>query len=327
MKLELGLAVAGWWMGAWFMERPSIRPSHSSIVQATRAALRGTVRDPSGIPLQGADIRLGERQASTNAEGVFLIDSLKPGEYPITIRRVGYTPLRTRVELPAGTTAREYTLTQAPVLLPTLVTEGKRTGIYGTVADPEYRAAVGARVQVIGNRGGDVLTDSGGAFAFPEAEQGAYLVRITHPGYLERRLSLELTKGEGRELAVRLTPGFGKSPSNAEVPAFQDLRLRLAMGLRRERMTGPGLARWANNLLCEMPIRAGGNPAIVVNGIDVHKNMPKTFLCFWRADEIELLEFGLDACKEASGTMRLLLRPACGGKAAPLGYIVIWEKR
>ena len=73
-------------------------------LQAQRAALRGTVLDAAGAPLAGADIRLGERQGSTNAEGIFLIDSLKPGEYPLIVRRVGFSPLRATIELPAGMT-------------------------------------------------------------------------------------------------------------------------------------------------------------------------------------------------------------------------------
>jgi hypothetical protein len=48
---------------------------------------------------------------------------------------VGYSPLRTRVTLAAGPTTRDYILSPAPVVLPTLVAEGRRSGIYGTVAD------------------------------------------------------------------------------------------------------------------------------------------------------------------------------------------------
>jgi hypothetical protein len=88
------------------------------------------------------------------------------------------------------------------------------------------------------------------------------------------------------------------------------------MGLRRERLTSDGLRRWASDQLCDVPLNAGGGPVIIVNGIDVYVNMPKSFLCFWRVDEIELLEFGPDACKEVTGTIvQYVRRVACGGRS------------
>jgi hypothetical protein len=176
--------------------------------QQAGQSVRGVVRDTAGAPLGGVDVFLGPRQTTTNAQGLFRVDSLRPGQYVIMIRLVGYSPIRSRVTVAAaGPTALEYVLVPAPVMLPNIVVEGHRTGIYGTVGDPSLHAAVGARVQVLGAQGGEALTDSLGRFAFPNADRGAYLVRVTFPGYYERRMTLELTRGEGRELAVVLSPG------------------------------------------------------------------------------------------------------------------------
>jgi hypothetical protein len=288
-------------------------------LRAQVAVLNGVVHDTAGAPLEGADVLIGQRRATSDVRGRFRLDSLVAGRQQIVIRRLGYLPLRTSIELPAGTSSFAFRLEPAPVELPPLVVEVRRRGIYGVVTLEGTRPAAGARVRAMGARGGEVRTDSAGRFAFPDADNGAYLVLISHPGYRDRTLSFELPRGEGRELAIGLAPGDG-GESRADAQAFQDLRLRLAAGFRRERFTAAGLERFGSDQLCQMPIRAGMNPLIVVNGVNVYRNMPRSFLCFWRADEVELLEFGLNRCREPSGTLRLLA-PGCGG------YVVIWERR
>ena len=305
--------------------------------QAPGGAVRGIVRDTARIPLAGVEVLLEQRQALTNGQGVFRLDSVRVGQYGLTLRKVGYAPIRARITVPkTGVLELEYILVPAPYILPAVVTEVRRSGIYGTVADSGSHAVAGARVQVLGFRGGEVLSDSVGRFAFPEADQGAYLVRVTALGYAERRISLSLERGQGRELAIRLA--FGEAlRSHAAEGAFQDLRLRLAVGLRRERMVPSELARWGSYPLCEMHLEGVGNPIIVVNGVDVYENMPRSFLCLWRADELELLEYGPNLCKEASGTLRYLLpRVSCNSPSwtagrrsgsGALSYVILWEKR
>ena len=131
---------------------------------------------------------------------------------------------------------------------------------------------------------------------------------------------------------MRLTPGLATGGSHAEAQAFQDLRLRLAMTLRRERFTANNLEVFGTAQLCDLTIlrQAGNNPDIVINGTDIYRDKPRTFLCLWRADEIELLEMGANSCKEASGTVKLLISPRCfgmGSRVTGKGYILIWEKK
>ena len=289
--------------------------------QRTLRTVAGVVRDTAGAPIAGAEVLIGERRATSNAAGVFQIDSLPPGQYPFTVRSVGYTAARSSLSVTNDpVTQVEVVLDRAPRILPTLVTEARRTGIYGTVSDSSYRTLAGARVQVVGFQGGIAETDSAGRFAFPAADHGAYLVEISRPGFLARRLTVELERGEGRELAVRLLTG-ANLVEPGDRAALQDLRLRLATGFRRERLIGTGLARWESTPLCDVFLDAGRNPVIIVNGIQVYRDMPWTFLCLWRADEVDLVEFGRNLCREASRTLVFLVHGRCGG------YVVIWEKR
>jgi hypothetical protein len=314
-------------------------------------SVTGVVRDTSGAPLAGAEVLLGKRIATTNAQGAFRFDSLVPGRYPLVIRLVGYAPVRSRVGVVAGEpTVLEYFIFPAPYLLPAVVVKGERTGIFGVVGDTGYRAAVGAKVEVLGLAagGGLALTDSMGRFAFPGVGRGVHVVRVTMGGYTERRIMVELKEGEGRELAVMLAPSNQSLDGMAE-RALADLGTRLNTGLERERMTPAGLARYAGMSLCDIPLlrhEVGETPIVIVNGITV---LPEFPICTWRADDVELVEFGPEICGEvthsiawmaqrvmpglnctgrSAGANRTMARGAAGAYAGRGGgYVVIWEKR
>jgi hypothetical protein len=314
----------------------------------------GIVRDTSGKAVSGADVILGDHRTTTSPSGAFRVDSLKPGHYPITIRLVGYKPVHSRVVVVASEpTAMEYFLIVTPYRLAPVEVVSKRTGIFGAVGDTAFKAAVGARVQVAGLNGGEALTDSMGRFAFPYAEKGVYMVRITYPGYTERRFTVELRPGEGRELGVLLTRSSDPI-SHIEEAALQDLGHRLATGLSRERMTAKELARHGTGALCDIPkIRAevGRSPDaltnVILNGVIAWPSFPFSSLCSWRADEVELVEFSSDICRDVTGSMWMLLGAWCGarnryvprsifkGSEQPLSQdgrgggsvIIIWEKR
>jgi hypothetical protein len=301
---------------------------------------------------------IGPRRTVTGPQGNFRVDSLRPGQYSITVRLVGYSPIRSRVAVVASEpTEVEYFLLRAVPTLPTMVVTSHRTGIYGTVGDTAYRAAPGARVLVAGTQGGEARTDSAGHFAFPDLRAGQYMVRVTFPGYAERRFLVELKKGEGKELAVLLVP-YRQVPSRADDIALDELGKRLATGLERERMSVAQMQRYESMPLCDVPrIRAEighGDVTILfsVNGVTADTTSVER-LCAWRADEVELVEFGSNPCREVSGTVAQMLgfwcierlrRPnvptsirgggggAGGGgrirsQAPPPPYVIVWEKR
>jgi hypothetical protein len=140
----------------------------------------------------------------------------------------------------------------APHVLPEVSVEVRRGGIHGTVADSSLRPLEGVEVQVAGLRGGDAQTDAKGTFSFPGANNGQYIVRFTLPGYAERMMFLELERGEGRELAVRLVRST-TLPFRGSEWALKDLGLRLAIGLDRERLTAKELVRYSSVSVCDIP--------------------------------------------------------------------------
>ncbi len=321
--------------------------------QATGSA-RGTVRDGAGMPLAGAEVVIGRRSAVTNPLGAFVVDSLAPGRLPVTVRMIGYTPVREELEIRAGSVAtRDFQLLQAGVVLPTVVVDGSRPGIYGTVGILAERPAPGARVQLVGPGGRVVTTDSSGRFAFPGLDRGLYLVRVTLAGFTERRVSVALERDAGQELAINLLPST-RVASRGDVAAMDDLEKRLAFGLRDDRLSPVELRRHGRGDLCDLPrLKAAlGDDnrltTVIVNGVTIYRELPVYAICAWQADEVEMVEFGASICSDRTGTIANLLGAWCGAGAgrrfAPVtslsrgggrmigtpargGFVVIWERR
>jgi carboxypeptidase family protein len=323
-----------------------------ALPQQLLQSVQGVVRDSAGAPLAGADVVIGPRSTTTSQQGSFRIDSLRPGQYALTIRLVGFYPVRSRIAVVANEpTQLEYVLIRAPLTLPTMVVTSHRTGLYGSVGDTAYHAAVGARVLVGGSHGGEVKTDSMGRFAFPNLDGGDYMVRVTFPGYTERRFLVQLKRGEGKELAVLLAPYAGVV-SKADETALFDLGKRLSVGLARERLSAPQLARYTSVPICDLPdLRSeiGHDRSIpilfVLNGVAADPQADLSRICAWRADEVELVEFGRDVCRDVTSTIPAFAGIWCTGRSrnvprsirsggarvstqpAGIPYVIIWEKK
>jgi len=320
--------------------------------QQPTQSVRGTVRDGAGAPLPGAEVVIGRRSGVSNAEGAFVVDSVAPGLQPVAVRRIGYLPVRGSVEVPTGRVlVTEYILQEAPMILPTVVVDGTRPGIYGTVSIMGERPAPGARVQLVGPGGREVRTDSTGRFAFGNAQGGQYLVRVILPGFSERRVSVLLERDGGQELAINLIPST-RVISRGDAGAVVDLGKRLSFGLRDDRFNTQELRRYGTGDLCDLPrLRShlGRDEqliTLILNGVTVYREIPVHALCSWRADEVELVEFGASVCNDRTGTIPQLLGAWCtgGGRryapprsisgrggslagASTGAYVVVWEKR
>ena len=72
--------------------------------RAQQAALRGIVTDTGGIPIAGADVAISTRRqsAQTNSDGRFFFTRMYSGVVEISIRRLGYEPMKARVKLIEG---------------------------------------------------------------------------------------------------------------------------------------------------------------------------------------------------------------------------------
>jgi hypothetical protein len=74
-------------------------------ISAQSASVRGTVIDAATrAPIADAEVTLVEpgRRMRTAADGVFVFDGIAPGEYTLTVTRIGYIFIRRRVTLTTG---------------------------------------------------------------------------------------------------------------------------------------------------------------------------------------------------------------------------------
>lgn len=126
-----------------------------------KVSIGGIVRDTSGRPLTGAEVRSGEHFTVTSDSGTFLLADLTPDTVGLLVRRIGYKPVSTAFVIRPGyhiTVAVK--MTPSSVTLGTVVVEGKRmdahlwkAGFYersklgmGTFFTPEYLEHHGSTV-------------------------------------------------------------------------------------------------------------------------------------------------------------------------------------
>ncbi len=308
--------------------------------QAAPGTVRGVVADTAGGPLEGVDVVVGGRTTRTNARGVFQLDSVPSGGQVLVARFPGHTPARIPITVSSGNPVELFVrLFPSAYFLPEIVVQAGRTGIYGEVVDAGLTPVSGAKVQILGAGGKEFLTDSTGTFSLPTIRSGVYLVRATARGFGEQRSLVEVRRGEGRRVRFRLLLSRS-SPTRADDAALEDLGQRLATGIGSERLTSQQLERYESLGLCDLPSireRLRRNPSkttnLILNGTWVIREFDVTSLCAWRANEVDLVEFGPEYCWEVSMTIAYLisqLAPRCPFGRRPVpghSYVILWEKR
>src|SRR6266508_4536594 len=74
----------------------------TAVAQSTTATLTGTVEDQNGAVIPGVSITIQntatsfERQTATSDAGGFIVPLLPPGNYTVTVKRDGFTPVEIR---------------------------------------------------------------------------------------------------------------------------------------------------------------------------------------------------------------------------------------
>lgn len=125
----LALSVA--WAGAAHAQASPAASSPAPSAGRDRGAILGAVTDTALAPIADADIEFvgAPIQVKTDASGRFLVTSLRPGSYIVTVRRVAFQPSVNVAEVRAGDTLRLAFLLQpaAAELTPVVVTERAST--------------------------------------------------------------------------------------------------------------------------------------------------------------------------------------------------------
>src|SRR5689334_2535479 len=80
-------------LGAFFLVTTSV---HLSFAQTSRGTVSGTVDDPSGAVISGADVELKKiatnevRVTRTNDSGIYRFDAVDLGTYEVTVKATGF---------------------------------------------------------------------------------------------------------------------------------------------------------------------------------------------------------------------------------------------
>ena len=122
------------------------------------------------------------------------------------------------------------------------------------------------------------------------------MLRVSRSGYLARLIAVDLGN-RGREYSVLLTED------------------------------SEGTFDWAGRSI------AGSHPSVILRGSSWFRNAD---LCGWSADQIDLLEFGANPCRESWKSIASVLGTYCGAERRSSltarrssgggGYVVLWPR-
>lgn len=96
----------------------------SALARAQAGVLRGTaVDDSTSAPVQGAEVVIdgGAARATSDAQGRFAFSGVASGSHVLTIRRIGYAPLTTEVDVGTSGADLEFGLVRSVQTLAELV--------------------------------------------------------------------------------------------------------------------------------------------------------------------------------------------------------------
>lgn len=328
--------VAAWGVGALVLGASEIR--------AQRFEVHGIVLDSSTRRvLNGALIQIANTShrysVRSDDAGEFVLARLDSGLYRVVVRRIGYAQYAGDLQLNEDRSHLEIRLVSLPQGLSPVVIRGDGMGVYGQLASlVDLRPVRGARVQVAGS-GQGVVTDANGAFFVPIKSPGAYVVRITAPGYAEEFFSVSVKRNQVADASQLLTSdddgsaipeGLWKdldqrlgwrSPNHSVLASGSEVR-RAGTSLRDAvQFLGPVIAKG---------LRLGSGVCVYVDGVP----RPGYPLNGIRLQEVKALEvYGRD--KEVVSYLKLMWpgRAPCSetGAIAPrrsdtVTYIVVWTK-
>jgi len=189
--------------------------------------LRGVVVDTTGVPVPQADIiaignsrRIeGPHYARTDAAGRFVFPRLEPGNYTLTVRRIGFVPIQVTVGLVAGTPRNlRFEMQRMPQVLADLVVDERggpdsvtrnRPLFQGVVVDAAGRPVPDADVVAGGStlrRRGPFTrrTAANGRFTFNDLQAGRYFVTVRRIGFVPLRVALTFESQAPRTIRFEL---------------------------------------------------------------------------------------------------------------------------
>jgi hypothetical protein len=196
--------------------------------RAAGRTIIGMVTDSAERAIDSAEVFLTRVRRSTSADsaGRFRFDDVKPGEYQIAARRLGYYPQsRTVTVMKDSAVIVRFALVPHARGLPPVVSSARRGGLSGVVGDTAWAAIKDAQISVVsGTR--RAISDSMGSFHI-DLPPGRHMVRVTREGYAPQMVSATVPKDSGRRMMVFLRPSAVGETAIEQV-SIMETEMRLA---------------------------------------------------------------------------------------------------
>jgi hypothetical protein len=191
-------------------------------VNTETGALQGFVRDAASAGISGATVTTdpGDRSATTDTTGHYVLSGVPVGVYTLTASRPGYLAVRQ-----AGVAVRKDETTSLDFRLDAGTTTGS---IGGTVRDTSSQPLPGAEVTASPG-GAHALADSNGNYELWGLSPGTYGVEARRSGYASQsRAGVQVVAGETTSEDFHLAPVHAALAWSTE--AFEDFVYQSGIG-------------------------------------------------------------------------------------------------
>ena len=107
-------ATRSWWICVFVLAWLFLGQTQQSLAQVAAGAIAGTVTDPTGAVLKGAQVSIPAQDVNvvSDEQGMFVIKGLAPGNYTLTISYVGFATFEKAVTVAAGQTTNAAAVLQ-----------------------------------------------------------------------------------------------------------------------------------------------------------------------------------------------------------------------
>jgi Carboxypeptidase regulatory-like domain len=287
----------------------------------------GTISDTSLVPLDSVDVFISSpRRQTVSASGVFRLDSLRPKQYEVSARRLGYLPQTHTVTVGDSGGVAAFCLAPSTRTLDPIISSAPRSGLSGVIADTALHIIPGAEIAVLGG-GGHAVSDSAGIFYVP-LRPGRYMVRVKHASFEAKMVSISVPNDSGRKMLVWLAPANRAAKAREEAAARElDFRLDTAGGVWSKIFTREDIDNFPSTELRQLA-QAGAVAHVDENCQAIIDGGPYT-MPIWSltAADLEMVEVYADKPPRSGSTSILNQRrqPTSTGPKCP--HVYAWLRK
>jgi hypothetical protein len=324
----------------------------TALAQAPQAPnITGKVVTPVGLPIAGAEVKVGGTDASTRTDenGAFSFMNAPKGVQSLVVRRIGYLPTSLAVRVPESSDTVTVRMVPASAVLDTVQVVASLNVLAGVVIDSANRVVPDANVEIIGTRSGTATTDANGAFTFTSVRSGAVVLRVRKLGYEPTMFSVRLDDWRGVVLRLSRLDAALSASKQADKSGFgprsewvwnetHDRLVRrgvLAAVVPREELApfgnlslGQAIRLTKSGSLASADLQSPGNDVCVL--IDGNRIVGSTTLDSFRADDVSFVELYPPGTERSGSVGRYLRGAGCRGlrvsatRSRGPYYAVVW---